>query len=331
VTIVNTTPEGAQRQTEIYRVEPKPGAPVRTTLDQATQLAADEALRGQPRRSALVAVRVTDGAVLAAANGPDGGGENMAFTAQVPPGSTFKMVTTLGLLDAGAVRPDAAVACPKTFTVEGRSFKNSDNLALGTVPFRTNFARSCNTSFAALAPKLGPDGLAKAGATLGLGTTWDLGVEAFAGRVSQGGPAAERAAAAFGQGTTVVSPLAMAAATAGVANGRWRPPRLVAEPAPDKPAPDGPPLAATSAQALKELMREVVTAGTATALRDAPGGPVYGKTGTAEYDNNPAHTHAWFVGWQGTVAFAVFVEQGGSSGATAVPIAERFLRILAKP
>ena len=76
------------------------------------------------------------------------------------------------------------------------------------------------------------------------------------------------------------------------------------------------------------MMREVVTVGTATALRDVPGGPVYGKTGTAEYDNNPAHTHAWFVGWQGDVAFAVFVEKGGSSSATAVPVAERFLRAL---
>jgi hypothetical protein len=36
------------------------------------------------------------------------------------------------------------------------------------------------------------------------------------------------------------------------------------------------------------------------------------------------------VGWQGDVAFAVFVEKGGSSSATAVPIADRFLRELAK-
>ncbi len=55
---------------------------------------------------------------------------------------------------------------------------------------------------------------------------------------------------------------------------------------------------------------------------------MYGKTGTAEYDDNPAHTHAWFVGWQGDVAFAVFVENGGGSGDTAVPVAERFIRAL---
>lgn len=78
------------------------------------------------------------------------------------------------------------------------------------------------------------------------------------------------------------------------------------------------------------MMREVVTAGTGSALKDVPG-EVYGKTGTAEYDDNPAHTHAWFVGWRGDVAFAVFVEKGGASTASAVPMAERFLRALPTP
>ncbi|WP_431977842.1 penicillin-binding transpeptidase domain-containing protein [Micromonospora haikouensis] len=324
-------PDGtvAPTGTELFRQEPKPGQAVRTTLDVATQNAADAALRGEKRRAALVAVRVGDGAVLAAANGPGAAGENLAFTAQVPPGSTFKMVSALGLLDRGAVTLDGPVACPKTFTVDGRSFKNSDNFALGTVPFRTDFAKSCNTAFAALAPKLGPDGLAETGRALGLEAEWDLGLDAFTGKVSADGSPAEQAAAAFGQGTTVVSPLAMAAATAAVARGRWEQPKLVVDPAPAKAAPAGPQLKPESVEPLRTMMREVVTAGTATALKDVPGGPVHGKTGTAEYDDDPAHTHAWFVGWQGDVAFAVFVERGGSSGSSAVPIAERFLRALA--
>ncbi|MEH1013962.1 penicillin-binding transpeptidase domain-containing protein [Micromonospora sp. CPCC 206060] len=323
-------PEGAVAPTgdELFRAEPKPGEPVRTTLDVATQNAADSALRAERRRAALVAVRISDGAVLAAANGPGPAGENLAFTAQVPPGSTFKMVSALGLLDAGAVTLDGPVACPGTVTVDGRSFKNSDNFALGTVPFRVDFAKSCNTAFAALAPKLGPDGLAETGRSLGLEGKWDLGLDAFTGRVSTGGSAAERAAAAFGQGTTQVSPLAMASATAAVARGQWQQPKLVLDPGPAQPAPAGPQLKAGSVDLLRTMMREVVTRGTATALADVPGGPVHGKTGTAEYDDNPAHTHSWFVGWQGDVAFAVFVEQGGSSAASAVPAIERFLRAL---
>ena len=326
VIVVSRRPDGsvAPTGTEVFRQEPRPGTPVRTTLDVSVQRAADAALGGTTRRSALVAVRVSDGAVLAVAN--RGTEENLAFTAQVPPGSTFKMVSALGLLDAGAVTAETPVDCPGTVTVDGRSFKNSDSVRPGTVPFRTAFARSCNTAFAALAPKLGPDGLATAGRTLGLEARWQLGVDVFTGRVSAGGSATERAAAAFGQGTTVVSPLAMAAATAAVARGRWQQPKLVLEPSPGEPAPPGPQLRSDSVESLRTMMREVVTAGTATALRDVPGGPVFGKTGTAEFDDNPAHTHAWFVGWQGDVAFAVFVERGGSGSANAVPLAERFLR-----
>ncbi|MGW1059224.1 penicillin-binding transpeptidase domain-containing protein [Micromonospora rubida] len=315
--------------TALFHQDPKAGQAVKTTLDVATQNAADAALRGEKRRAAVVAVRISDGAVLAAANGPGAAGENLAFTAQVPPGSTFKMVSTLGLLDRGAVTLEGPVACPKTFMVDGRSFKNSDNFALGSVPFRTDFAKSCNTAFAALAPKLGADGLAQAGRALGLEAEWDLGVDAFTGKVSANGSPAEQAAASFGQGTTVVSPLAMAAATAAVARGRWEQPKLILDPAPAKAAPAGPELKPESVQPLRAMMREVVTAGTAGALKDVPGGPVHGKTGTAEYDDNPAHTHAWFVGWQGDVAFAVFVERGGSSTASAVPVSERFLRALA--
>ncbi|WDZ84984.1 penicillin-binding transpeptidase domain-containing protein [Micromonospora cathayae] len=312
--------------TEVFRAEPQAGQTVKTTLDPAVQNAADAALRGERRRAALVAVRISDGVVLAAANGPGPAGENLAFTAQVPPGSTFKMVSTLGLLDRDAVSLDGPVDCPKTVTVDGRSFKNSDNFALGRVPFRTDFAKSCNTAFAALAPKLGPDGLAETGRTLGLEATWNLGADVFTGKVSTGGSAAERAAAAFGQGTTLVSPVAMAAATAAVARGRWEQPKLVLDPAPEQSAPAGPQLRPESVDPLRTMMREVVTAGTATALRGVPGGPVYGKTGTAEYDDNPANTHAWFVGWQGDVAFAVFVEKGGGSTESAVPITARFLR-----
>ncbi|HEX2772880.1 MAG TPA: penicillin-binding transpeptidase domain-containing protein, partial [Micromonosporaceae bacterium] len=292
VYVVRKTPDGKIEETgtELFRQEPAAGAPLKTTLDLGIQRAADGALQGDPHRTALVAVRVSDGAILAAANGPDGGTDNLAFTASVPPGSTFKMVSALGLLNAGAVSLDGPVLCKRTETVEGRPFKNSDNFELGTVPFRVAFAKSCNTAFVSLAPQLGADGLAEAGRAVGLEADWDLGTDAFTGKVSTGGSASERAAAAFGQGTTVVSPVAMAAATAAVARGQWQQPKLVLDPAPGKAAPAGPQLAATSVEPLRQMMREVVTAGTGAALRDIPGQPVYGKTGTAEYDGNPAHT-----------------------------------------
>jgi cell division protein FtsI/penicillin-binding protein 2 len=321
---------------DLFRAEPKPGLTLHTTLDPKIQNAADRALAGESRRSALVAVRVSDGAIVAVANGPDGGGENLAFTAQAPPGSTFKMVTALGLLDAGAVTPDTRVQCPATLTVQGRTFKNSFPNALGNVPFRVDFARSCNTAFASLAPSLGPDGLARAAQSVGIGATWELGTPAFTGSVAVGGSAVDLAAAAFGQGKTLVSPVALAGAAAGVARGSWQPPVLIkqgSQAAPATPTPAGTPLPATplkqsSVAALHTMMREVVTDGTATALESVPGQPVHAKTGTAEYDNDPDHAHTWILGWQGDIAFAVFLENGGRSTTTVVPIAADFLRAL---
>jgi cell division protein FtsI/penicillin-binding protein 2 len=246
----------------------------------------------------------------------------------VPPGSTFKMVSTLGLLQKKAVTADTAVDCPKTQAVQGREFRNSSGMVLGKVPFRTGFAKSCNTVFVNLAPKLGADGLQAAGAAVGLGGEWDLGAPAFSGKVSPGGSATELAAASFGQGQTVVSPLAMASATAAVARGRFQQPKLVLDPAPAKPAADGPELDAAAVQPLREMMREVVTKGTGTDLRRVPGKPVFGKTGTAEFENGSEETHAWFIGWQDDVAFAVMVQKGGAGAEAAVPIVSRFLTAL---
>jgi cell division protein FtsI/penicillin-binding protein 2 len=96
---------GGEADVILFRSEPKAGGPLKTTLDQRVQTAADAALASQPLRSALVAIRVGDGAIVAAANGPAGAEANLAFTASVPPGSTFKVVSALGLLDAGQVTP----------------------------------------------------------------------------------------------------------------------------------------------------------------------------------------------------------------------------------
>ena len=77
-------------------------------------------------------------------------------------------------------------------------------------------------------------------------------------------------------------------------------------------------------------MREVVTSGTATVLKSAPGGPVMAKTGTAEYGGGDTpKTHAWLIGYQGDIAFAVYVQDGQSGGTVAAPVALKFLQNLA--
>ncbi|HEY0001865.1 MAG TPA: penicillin-binding transpeptidase domain-containing protein, partial [Actinoplanes sp.] len=314
----------------LFSSEPVGGKPITTGLNVTTQNAADRALAAEKRPSSLVAIKVSDGTVLAVANGPDGGTVNTALSGQVPPGSTFKTVSAYGLLQKKAVTADTVVPCPKTANAGGREFKNSDGEVLGQVPFHTDFAKSCNTAFVGLAPKLGAAGIESAATALGLGQTWDLGTDAFSGKVSPADSPTELAAAAFGQGETVVSPIAMASVAAAVARGQFKQPRLLVDPAPQKPAADGAPLDPAAVTALRTMMREVVTRGTGTALRAVPGGAVFGKTGTAEFDDQTEDTHSWFIGYQGDVAFAAMVQGGGLGSEAAVPAVKRFLTELKK-
>jgi cell division protein FtsI/penicillin-binding protein 2 len=331
------TQENPEADVELFSTPAKPGESLQTTLDQRVQNAGDAVLAAQKKRSALVAVRISDGHVLAVANGPRGGEVNLALTAAVPPGSTFKMVTALAAMTEGKATINTIVPCPKGYTVNGRTFNNSGLFELGNVPLHTDFARSCNTAFAYLGNQLSPSGLQDAAAQLGIGTSWSLGTDCFTGSVQANASAVDAAAAAFGQGQTQVSPIALAAAVATVARGSWKQPVLFStmpEGAPAaspsrRPTPaDGAALDSTAAASLHTMMREVVTAGTASGLNGIPGGPVMAKTGTAEYDSDPTHAHIWTIGWQGDVAFAVFVENGGSSRG-AVAIAATFLKALA--
>src|SRR3954468_7961750 len=116
------------------------------------------------------------------------------------------------------------------------------------------------------------------------------------------------------------SPLAMAGVAATVADGRWRAPRLLAG-APSRAAA---PIDPAVRDGLRQLMRQVVTSGTGTALASLPG-VVAGKSGTAEYGSgDPPPTHAWFIAYRGDLALAVLVEKGRSGGAVAAPLAARF-------
>jgi cell division protein FtsI/penicillin-binding protein 2 len=311
---------------ELTSIPAEPGSDLPLTLDIATQRAAEAALSADSRPAALVAVRISDGAVLAVANteGKAANPVNTALTGAVPPGSVFKAVSAYRLLDTGEVSLDEPVGCPAEYEAGGFPVTNAFGGDRGRIPFRRAVAISCNTAFAALAPRLGGDGLATAAAALGIGGDWDLGTDTFTGSVATGGSAFDQAQAAFGQGETLVSPAAMAAATAALARGAWLPPTLVVDP--EAAAPDPTPLNESAAADVRSALRAVVTGGTASALADTPGGDVFGKTGSAEAGEDV--THAWFAGWQGDLAFAIFIESGESGSGGAVPLADDFLRRL---
>jgi cell division protein FtsI/penicillin-binding protein 2 len=302
----------------------KPGTPLKTSLDLATQTAAERALAGLAKRASLVAVRPSTGEILAAANTSGGGvvdASNRAFEGRYPPGSTFKVVTTAALLGRG-LDPDETVPCPQTETIEGKKFENQDRFVLGSVPFRRDFTESCNTAFVRLAQDLPADALTEAGTEFGLGAEWDLGLPAFSGDVPSTDTPVEKAAASIGQGEVLASPLAMAQVAGAVVSGSARPPVLL----PDRAgAAAGAALPKDTVTTLRSLMLGVVQDGSAKVL-DLPGAPVAAKTGTAEYgDANPPRTHAWIIGFRGDLAFALVIEDGGSGGRDAAPVAKEFL------
>jgi cell division protein FtsI/penicillin-binding protein 2 len=187
-------------------------------------------------------------------------------------------------------------------------------------------ANSCNTALISQRDELTGEDLAGAAAALGLGVDHDLGFPAFFGQVPEPASATEQAASLIGQGKVLASPMAMAAVAASVAEGRTVVPRLLPD-LNDPEADPADPLTPEEADSLRDMMRAVVTEGTARFLEDLPGDPVSAKTGTAEFGTGtPPDTHAWMIATQGDLAVAVFVEEGQSGSQTAGPILEEFLR-----
>ncbi|MFD7845558.1 penicillin-binding transpeptidase domain-containing protein [Nocardia sp. NPDC059764] len=312
--------DGTQR---VGGPDPQPVTDIRTTLDVGLQRAAEAALAPITTPAAIVALRPSTGDVLAMAqNAPADAQGPIGSTGLYPPGSTFKTVTVSAALQAGQVTPDTTVACPGKENIEGREIPNDNNFDLGQVPLRTAFARSCNTTMGRLAVQLPPDGLTNAAAQLGLGIDYVTpGLTTVTGKVPTADTPALRVEEGIGQGKVTASPFGMALLAASLAHGSVMPPTIV-QGQPGKPDRQPPALPPGIADQVKSMMRETITGGTATALRDIPG--LLGKTGTAEYIDDK-HAHGWFVGIDGDLAFAVFISDAGSSD-PAAQAAGRMLR-----
>lgn len=307
----------------------KPGASVRTSLDPAVQAAAETALQAgaHGHEAALVAIQPSTGAVRALVSLPNGGFPR-ATLGTYPPGSTFKVITTAALLAKGE-QPSDKVTCPKEIKLGGITIHNFEQEQLGSIPFNVAFAKSCNTAFVQLATqKLSGSELAQAASRFGFGVGLAPGLSAATSHfpVPQSSP--ELAMAAFGQARVTASPLQMAAVAATVQSGTWRAPKLVDDESlgsleAEQPAPRQ--LDPGVASTLRDLMRQVVTSGTAAGA-GLPSG-VSGKTGTAEFGSgDKPPTHAWFIGFRDDLAIAVVVEGGGVGGEVAAPIAAQFFR-----
>ncbi|WP_050668212.1 penicillin-binding transpeptidase domain-containing protein [Luteipulveratus halotolerans] len=313
--------------TILFGQQPKNGQSLQTTLDPKVQSAAEAALaKTGTTPSALVAIDVKTGDVLAVANSP-ANGINRALTGRYQPGSTLKISSTYALLTRG-FNPSTKVPCPGSITVDGRRIGNFEQETLPDPTFYEDFAHSCNTAFVKATAGLPANALHDAASALGVGQDWSgtLGVKAFTGSVPVTNGRTDQAAASFGQARTLASPLSVAVMSASVARGSYIPPALVTGQGGDRTPK---PLNSGAVSQLHTMMRQVVTDGSGTVMQGTPGGDVYAKTGTAEFDENGKPlVRAWLTGWQGDVAFAVLVEQvqmGETGGTVAAPVAKDFL------
>ncbi|MGO4805506.1 penicillin-binding transpeptidase domain-containing protein [Arthrobacter sp. 2MCAF15] len=347
-----------------FQTETKVGTPLKTTLDPKLQQLAEDVLAKVGPASAIVALRPSSGAVLAAASGPGSNGYDTAMLGQYAPGSIFKMVDSLAMFRNG-MTPDSKVDCPSTLTVDGRTFKNAEGYpasSLGSVMLRDAFAHSCNTAFINARDTVSQAQLESAATSLGVAVEAPaLGAAAFLGSVPGDAEGTEHAASMIGQGKVLLSPLAAAIMAGSVAKGAPVAAQLVLNPnegvtapgagstatagtetagasptappsgdaTPSAPAPAAAaetPVTAAEAASLADMMRAVVTSGHAGFLASVPGEPVGAKTGTAEFGNDsPPKTHAWIVAVHGDLAVAVFVEDGGLGATTSGPLLKEFL------
>lgn len=296
---------------------PVPGTSVTSTIDPPIETAATAAMGSS--LAGIVAMDPRNGQLLALSG--------IAFSAPQPPGSTMKIITATGALEAGIVNLQTTFPIQTSSNLDGYILQNAGGEACGGT-FLNAFAVSCNSVFAPLGAKLGAARLVNVAERFGFNQP-----PQFPGEAESVIPPANQltsnldvGSSAIGQGRVLSTPLEMAVAGAAIAMGGRRP-------IPTLSAHDGarfaPVTSSNVAGEVQRMMVAVVQSGTGTAAQ-IPGVQVAGKTGTAELRNtaapgasSPGNTDAWFVGYAPVgspriVVAALFPNQG-AGGATAAP------------
>ncbi|MCG3196552.1 MAG: penicillin-binding protein 2 [Candidatus Omnitrophica bacterium] len=357
------------------RVPPTPGEDLYLSLDIGLQELAENILDG--RKGGIAAVDPRTGQILALASGPgfdlnffrggiraedyrrlqaDPG--NVFVDRSIgkggggyPPGSVFKIVTTIAALEEGIISPQTTFHCGGSIAVGRNRKRCHQRRGHGALDLYGGFRASCDVYYYHTGERLGPELLAKYARGLGLGSKTGLPPELHEapGLVPDPGwkivnsrfgswGLGDTLNTAIGQGFLLVTPLQMAALTAYVANGgKLLAPQIVSHIRdatgeitwrPDPTVRDSIPVSTETIAILQECMRRVVNepGGTGRASQ-IKGITVAGKTGTAEHYRK--ESDAWFCCYapfeNPEIALAVAIEGGGHGGATSAPIAKTLL------
>jgi penicillin-binding protein A len=331
---------------------PQPAPAVRTSVSPTLQRAAVTALGGQ--LGGIVALQPSTGQILAVAGiGLDG---------LQPPGSTFKMVTTTGVLEAKIATAHTVFPYATFATLDGVKLSNANGEECGGT-LELAFAVSCNSVFTPLGVKLGAGRLVATAERFGF--NHEPGI---AGASESTLPPANEiqgeldvGSTAIGQGEVLATPLEMATVAATIADGGRRPQPTFLQ---GRPAPRVSVTSDSVAHTMRRLMIGVVREGTGTSAA-IPGVTVAGKTGTAELrstaelkgscsssaseskessstaspppgkegckgaESEAANTDAWFAAFAPAldprIVVCVMLVKDGAGGATAAPVAREVL------
>jgi peptidoglycan glycosyltransferase len=328
--------EGGGAARILAEAEPRAGAPVKTTIDPELQEATVAALAGRSGGIAVLDTRSGDIRALA----------GFAFSAPQPPGSTFKMITTVAALQKGVVSMDDYFEIVDGVNVGGRFISNANGEFCGGT-FREAFAESCNADFAPLGPKIGNDDFVAVAERFGFNSPPTLYASEVVRQVdppestipTEIGAEIDLGVTAIGQGEVLATPLQMASVAQTIANGGVRQPTSVV--ANRKLRPEAEPVRVMSkkiADELTELMVGVVAGGTGSAAAIAEA-QVAGKTGTAELGPVPGQENepepeqikdAWFAAFapaeKPRLAVSVLlIEAEAAGGEVAAPAAAEVL------
>jgi cell division protein FtsI/penicillin-binding protein 2 len=273
----------------------------------------------------MIVIQPSTGQILAIAN--NAGFNDFALTADVAPGSTMKVITSTALLNAGVLTPQSPVACPSAYTVTGITYHNDqgESEPAGT-PFMTDFALSCNNAFTTQWPHLSGKLASTAKEYYGLDQKWNIGIGSLAASYFNAPASAsgsELAQEAFGEGSLIASPIAMASVAATVDTGTFKQPILTTT----AKQMTATPLPAATDAGLKQMMRAVVTSGTGAGL--GFGSTVYAKTGTADIQGQD-QPNSWLIAFDPTkdIAVGCLVVNAGYGAQFAGPEVAAFLNAL---
>ena len=265
---------------------------------------------------------------------------NRATLGRYVPGSVFKIITTAASLRYVQGAETKTYNCVGSLIIGGVKVTDYDGEKHGTLTLAQAFTVSCNSTFAQVAQDVGSANLLETANRFKFNTDFDFSdfVMAKSSYISSD-QSGDLAWAGIGQYKDTVSPLHMAMIAGAIANdGVMMEPKLLLKSV-DSSGQVKQTMTSNAyativerqeAFKIQSMMYSVVTSGTGKAAAIS-GYKIGGKTGTAEVvTNGTTKANAWFVGFISDsahpLAFAVVLENAGTGGSKAAPIAKKAIQ-----